>query len=63
MLVRDLHVEMCLTKPPHSCGGRNASALGEAEGFGYPSASLFAAWGTAVALACVFSLSRRRRTA
>ena len=35
-------------------------ACAVAERFGYPSASLFAACGTAMALACVFSLSRRR---
>jgi MFS transporter, DHA1 family, tetracycline resistance protein len=42
-----------------SAGGAVAGGA-VAERFGYPSASLFAACGTAVALACVFSLSRRR---
>jgi MFS family permease len=41
-----------------SAGGAIAGGA-VAERFGYPSASLFAACGTAVALACVFSLSRR----
>ena len=42
-----------------SAGG--AIAGGAVAGrFGYPSASLFAACGTVVALACVFSLNRRR---
>jgi DHA1 family tetracycline resistance protein-like MFS transporter len=42
-----------------SAGGALAGGA-VAERFGYPSASLFAACGTAMALACVFSLSRRR---
>jgi predicted MFS family arabinose efflux permease len=40
-----------------SAGGAIAGGA-LAERFGYPSASLFAACGTAVALACVFSLNR-----
>jgi DHA1 family tetracycline resistance protein-like MFS transporter len=45
-----------------SAGGAIAGGA-VAQRFGYSSASLFAAGGTAMALACVLSLSRRRRPA